>query len=115
MLHLAMAGYSATDMPFVPIWLANVWRAFLWAAELSLLTTFIVFMPQAWRRRHDEDPMMLEWTVWLYLGMGLFLIRSAVVQLERWDAPVLVENLPVTTVVLACWWRARWLRTGRWL
>ena len=94
----------------LPLWLLHVWRALLWCAELSLIGSFLVFAPKAWRAHRRNDPIISDWTLWMYFGVGLALVQSAIIQLDRWDEPELWYELPVTTLIVVCWFKARWIR-----
>jgi len=106
---------AVTEIEFIPIWFAQVWRVLVWCADLSLLTTLAFYVPRLWRTRHDGAAPNQEWVAWVMLGVMIVLARDAVVQAEYWDNPLYLEGLPVTTVVVAVWIRARHLRTGHWV
>lgn len=102
-----------TDIEFVPVWIVQLWRVLVWAAELSLLTTLAFYFPRLWRdRKIGPDEL---WIALVMLGVVFVLARSAVVQAERWDDPLALEGLPVTTIIVGCWVYARKVRTGTWL
>src|SRR5262245_8158505 len=105
---------ALTEVEFVPILVVQVWRVLLWGIELSLIATLLPWMIRSWRERHDGLHRAQEYGAWILIGVFIVILRSIIVQAERWDDPLWLEELPVTTVVMLVWLRARRLRYGRW-
>lgn len=110
MIVLGQAVYAGTPIDFLPLWLVQGWRVLLWAAELSLIGSMVVFLPRAIKCRRAETPVVDDWVIPLYLGVMIYLVMSAVTQIENWGAPLVVEGMPVNTVIVCIFLYSRHLR-----
>ena len=76
---------------FIPVWLADAWRAVLWVAMLSLAATHVSLVyvnRQRWRRA----------SIYGTSALMVFLVISAIVTASRWHEPVALEGTPLATL-----------------
>lgn len=102
--------YTGTPVEFVPILVVKAWSVALWVAELSLLGSVLVFLPSALRSYGNGDKKMPDWTFWIYVAISIYLVKTAYVQFRRWGDPLVLEGLPVNTLIVGACLYARYLR-----
>jgi hypothetical protein len=101
------------EIEAIPQVVVQVWRAIVWLASVSLLGSFFVYFPRAWWARNSDRQELDQWSLAIYAAIGLVLARAVVVQMVDWEAPLKLEGLPVTTLIIACIGYARWIRFDR--
>src|ERR1044072_693119 len=92
-------GLEPIEITFIPLEVVQAWRVLIWCAELSLIGSVIVFLPRAWRLRNRQE-VMRRWTLSVSSGFFFFLVQSAWGQVYRWDEPLRLSGLPLTTVAM---------------
>lgn len=97
LLLLAGGGvYAGTPIEWMPPWVANVWRFFLFVATCLIIGQFIMMMKHRYGRfRFQSRSMSFFWS-----AIFVFLLRTVVVQIERFGGQAVYEGLPMDTVAV---------------
>lgn len=99
------------EIYFIPIEVVQVWRVIVWVVSLMLLGSIAAFMPRAWRERESLE-FMTRWSLDLYIAVATFVFQGCITQVVRWDRPLMLEGLPLTTIAVG-WCASARVRRAR--
>jgi hypothetical protein len=109
---MLMSLYPGTEITFLPVWLENLWRIFVWVAILFLLVRITI--------NSNKKIQISRLVVYDRAALTILLLSGGILDGERWGQPVTLEGLPALTIALYLTWRAivledrwRWLHKNR--
>lgn len=104
-----LAVYAGTPIEWLPELVVSVWRFFFFVANIYVL---VQFTTMTWTRHSPlkrKGHFSAQSFFWIWLGCAVFLLRSLIVQIERFGDRAVYEGLPIQTVGLLCIWRGVYL------
>lgn len=96
LLHTANTNDSHLHVLDIPVWLRTLWRVAYFAVAGITIGIMMAFIrqPELTRGRRFWSRRLL------MMGLATVLVRTVILNLERWHAPLYWEGLPVDTAWL---------------
>lgn len=102
--------YAGTPIEWLPEWIVSIWRFIFFVANVHVLVKFatMTFTRNSPKVRL-KDHFTASSFMWIWLGCVVFLLRSLIIQVERFGDKAVYEGLLMQTIVLLCIWRGVYL------
>lgn len=87
---------TGTELEFIPIWVAEIWRLILFCLTAWILGHLMTMPLSRYGRMHYASKA----NMWFHMSLTFAITMSAVVQVQRFDNVVVLEGLVTFTVLV---------------